>query len=96
MYIKRSVVEIQTPTHWNLIGGSMTALPPVLSPNSILRPPSSHCTFIPASEKFGCSRFCFILGSLFMFIYCIFAKRHFIGSFLDRSVVAGEGILRFY
>jgi hypothetical protein len=29
----------------------MTALPPVLSPSSILPPSSSLCAFIPAGEK---------------------------------------------
>jgi hypothetical protein len=37
MYIQGSPAEIQTPAHWNLIGHSMTAPPPVLSPSSILR-----------------------------------------------------------
>jgi hypothetical protein len=45
-----SPVEIKTPTHWNLIGSSMTAPPPVLSPNSILPPPSSHCAFSLAKK----------------------------------------------
>jgi hypothetical protein len=35
-------VEIQTPTHLNV----MTVLPPVLSPNNILLAPSSHCCLI--------------------------------------------------
>jgi len=43
--------EIQTPKQWNLIGLSMTTLPPALSPCSILLPPSSHCTFIPPSPQ---------------------------------------------
>jgi hypothetical protein len=30
----------------NLIGRSMTALPTVLSPSSILPPPSRHCPFV--------------------------------------------------
>ena len=38
-------VEIQTPTNLNVL----TVLPPVLSPNNILLPPSSHCSLI--SEK---------------------------------------------
>jgi hypothetical protein len=38
-------VEIQTPTHLNV----MTVLPPVLSPKNILRPPFSHFSLI--SEK---------------------------------------------
>jgi len=48
MYIKGSIVEIQTPTHCNLIARSLTAPPPLLSPSSILPSPSFHCTFIPA------------------------------------------------
>jgi hypothetical protein len=38
-----SPVEIQTPTHVNLINHSMTASPPVLSPSRILLPPFSLC-----------------------------------------------------
>ena len=39
IYIQGSPVEIQAPTHRNLTGHSMTAPPPVLSPNSILPSP---------------------------------------------------------
>jgi hypothetical protein len=53
MYIQGSPVEVHIPAHWNLIGCSMTALPSVLSPNSIQRLPSSHCAFIRADENFG-------------------------------------------
>jgi hypothetical protein len=42
VYIQESSVEIHTPTNWNLIGPGTTAPPPVLSPSSILPPPSSH------------------------------------------------------
>jgi len=35
------------PEHRNLIGHNMRAQPPVLSPNSILPPPSSHGVFFP-------------------------------------------------
>jgi hypothetical protein len=35
-HIQEKPVEIQTQTIWNLIGGSTTAPPPVLSPSSIL------------------------------------------------------------
>jgi hypothetical protein len=45
-----SPVETQTSTHWNLIGRSMIALRPLLSPNSILPAPSSHCAFIAARK----------------------------------------------
>jgi hypothetical protein len=43
-----SPAEILTQTHWKLIGRSMTAPPPVLSPSSILLPPTSHSNIIPA------------------------------------------------
>jgi len=49
MYVQGSPFGIQTPTNWNLIGRSMTALPPVLSPSSIL-PPHSHFTLISARK----------------------------------------------
>jgi hypothetical protein len=51
VYIEGSQAEIQIPTHWNLIGSSMNALPPVLSPSNILPPPLSHCAFIPARKN---------------------------------------------
>jgi hypothetical protein len=47
----RPTVEIQTPTHWNLISRSMIAPPSVLSPTSILPPPLSQCAFIPARKN---------------------------------------------
>ena len=53
LYIRRSPTEIQAPTNWNLIGRSTTFPPPMLSPNSILPPPSSHCDFQSREEKFG-------------------------------------------
>jgi hypothetical protein len=54
MCIQSSTVEILTPTQCNLIGRSMTAPLPVLSPSSILSPPSSPRAFIhPGNEKFG-------------------------------------------
>ena len=38
VYIQGNSIGIQTPAHSNLIGRSMTAPPPVLSPSSILPP----------------------------------------------------------
>jgi len=49
--IKKSPTEIQTRTQWNLIGRSMTGRPHLLSPSSILSPPSSLCAFIPARKN---------------------------------------------
>jgi hypothetical protein len=37
-------LKSELPTHWNLIGPSMTAQMPALSPSNILPPPSSHRT----------------------------------------------------
>jgi hypothetical protein len=51
MYIQGSPVEIQTQTHGNLIDGSTSAPPPVLSTISILPLPSSHCAFIPVRKN---------------------------------------------
>jgi hypothetical protein len=51
VYTRDIPVEIKTPADWNLIGRSMTAPPPVLSPSSISAPPSSYCAFIPGREK---------------------------------------------
>jgi hypothetical protein len=42
--------EIQTTIYWKLIGHNATAQPPVLSPSSILSPPSFRCTFISAKK----------------------------------------------
>lgn len=41
MYTQARPVDIQTPTSWNLSGCSGTTLPPMLSPSSILPPPSA-------------------------------------------------------
>ena len=51
MRIQGSPFEIQTPGSWNVIGRCISAAQPVLSPNSILPLPSSHCTFIPTRER---------------------------------------------
>jgi len=48
MYAEESPAQIQTPTHWNLTGLSLTAPSPVLSPSSILPPP---CAFIPTKKN---------------------------------------------
>ena len=50
-HIQGSPAEIQTPTHWSLIGRSITAPLPVLSPSSILPPLSSHCALLPARKN---------------------------------------------
>ena len=52
VYTQESPAGIQTPTHWNLICRCMSVPQHVLSPSSILPPPSSarfHCR----EEKFG-------------------------------------------
>ena len=53
MDIQGRTVEIKTPTPWNLIGRNMTAPQPMLSPNSILPPSSSHTASISPRKKFG-------------------------------------------
>jgi hypothetical protein len=58
-----------TLPHWNLIGRSMTAPPPVLSPTSILPPPSSHCVFIFSSKDLTRSKFVF--NFLLLFKNCV-------------------------
>jgi hypothetical protein len=42
---------IHIPAHCNLTGRSMTLRAPVLSPRSILPPPSSHYAFIPTRKN---------------------------------------------
>jgi hypothetical protein len=44
-------LKSKLPAHWNLIGDSMTAPPPLLSPSNILQPHSSHCAFNPLREN---------------------------------------------
>ena len=60
--------EIQTPAYWNLVGLSMTVLPPVLLPSNIL-PSSSHCTFIPVRKNSAGFLKNFII---FCFVFTIF------------------------
>jgi hypothetical protein len=50
-YIKGSTAEIETPTHWDLIGSSTNVALPVSSPSSILPPPSSDAAFITYSRQ---------------------------------------------
>jgi hypothetical protein len=51
VFINSGPAEIQTPTHWNPIGHSLTAPPPALSPSSILMLPWSLCAFIQARKN---------------------------------------------
>jgi hypothetical protein len=51
VYMQWNPVEMQTPTRWNSINSSMAALQPVLSPNSILIPPSCHFALIPLKKS---------------------------------------------
>jgi len=48
LYIWSSMYIQANSIHWNLIGRSTTALPPVLSPSSILPATLSDCAHIPA------------------------------------------------
>ena len=50
MYIQGSPVEIQTPTHRNLIGRTTTAPPVMLSPSIMLPSPSPTWAFFPARK----------------------------------------------
>jgi hypothetical protein len=43
--------KIQIPRQGNLVGRSLTAQPPVVSPSSILLPLSSHRAFIHARKN---------------------------------------------
>ena len=72
--VQRSVVEIQTATHWK----SAAARPPghLLSPSSIIPPLSSHCDFIQASKKFGTRFKNVVISSFFSFLFqsCVSLK----------------------
>ena len=73
IYTQGSKIEIQTQAHWNLIDRSMSALPYVLSPSSILPPPSSHRVLICARKHFA--RFTNVTFSvLFFFKNCVSLK----------------------
>jgi hypothetical protein len=50
---KGVLAKIQTPAHWSLIGSSMTALPPVSLPTSILPRPFVSVYFLSRKENFG-------------------------------------------
>jgi hypothetical protein len=65
--MKGNPVDIQTTKHWSLIGRSITASPPLLSPNSILRPLSSPCAFIPIQEKIRRAFQKYYFNSLYLF-----------------------------
>jgi hypothetical protein len=51
---EKSPAEMENPAHCTLVGPSMTAMPAVLSPSSILPPSSSHCASIPARKNSAC------------------------------------------
>jgi hypothetical protein len=51
MYIPGNAVEVQAATNWNLIGRGMTALPPVLPPNSTVPPLSPQSAVTPARKN---------------------------------------------
>jgi hypothetical protein len=64
------VAEMKTPTHWNLIGRSMTAPPPLLSPSSILLPLSPFCACSAARKNsLRVSKMLFILFILFYYFF---------------------------
>lgn len=50
---KGNQIETVAKTHWNLIGSSMTAPPPLSSPSNILPPFWPHCAFFPPQVKIG-------------------------------------------
>lgn len=51
MFVRGRPDRIPSATRWNLTDRSLTALPPVLSPNIFLPPPSSHHCFIRARKS---------------------------------------------
>lgn len=51
MYTQGSLVEMQTPKHWNIIGRSMTAPQLLLSPSTILPAPSPYCALNSARQN---------------------------------------------
>ena len=65
-----TVYETDSPSHWNPIGRTKTALPAVISPDSTLQPASSpHCVFIHSHKKIFGTRFKrFIVPFVFTFL----------------------------
>jgi len=51
VYTQCTPINIQNPTHWNLICRSNGAPPPVSSPSSVLPPPSYHCALNPTKKS---------------------------------------------
>jgi hypothetical protein len=74
MHIKRSPAEIHNLTPCDLIGRSITAPLPVISPSSILPPPSPHCTFILTLKNLGAQLKNFIISILTFFFNCVSLK----------------------
>jgi hypothetical protein len=62
----RKPVEFPTPTHWNLIGSSMSSPPPMLSPSSILSPPVIAVLF-PQGKIWNALQNCCYFHFLFFF-----------------------------
>jgi hypothetical protein len=68
MYIKGSTAEIQTPTHLNPMGPTITFPLPVLSPNSILR-------ILFCKDRAFCSIVCIITNVNAQYIYLFILSR---------------------
>ena len=66
---ERESAWIRIKTHWNMRGRSTTTPLPVLSPNSILPPPSSRRAFISARKNSACLKKMLRISS---FILCTF------------------------
>jgi hypothetical protein len=66
MYCTRDQIEVQTPTHSNLIGRSTTVALPMLSPISILPPLKVSLGFYSRKEKHG-TRFKNIVSIFFFY-----------------------------
>jgi hypothetical protein len=75
MYIQGSPAEIQTPTPWKLIDRCIAALPPLLSPSSILSRSSTHGALFPTKKNSACmllrEYILFIYLLLYLFIYLL-------------------------
>ena len=65
MCVQGSPAEIQTPEHWNLTGRNMIAQVVVLSPSSILPPPSHYAVIATRKISKRVSRM------IFLQFYCL-------------------------
>jgi hypothetical protein len=66
MYVHDSLAEIQTPSHWNLIGSSIADPSQAVLPSSILPPLSISMRSHSRKEKLGSFQTRYLLNFFFL------------------------------